>query len=76
MHALFDGQSVLSTHSGLQPSYGLPMYSGKQVQDPAPFCSRQMAFAPQGEGVQGVAISGGSSAETKSIDQYANEAKV
>lgn len=34
------------------------MYSGKQVQEPAPFCSRQMALAPQGEGTQGVDGSG------------------
>lgn len=40
-------------HSGLQPSYGFPVYSCKQVQAPAPFCSRQTAFEPHGEGTQG-----------------------
>jgi hypothetical protein len=29
------------------------MCSGKHVQAPAPFCSRQIAFAPQGDGTQG-----------------------
>lgn len=58
-HALFEGQSEFKTHSGLQPSYGFPIYSGKQVQEPAPLSSLQIAFAPHGEGVQGVAFSGG-----------------
>lgn len=55
--ALLDGQSVFKTHSGLQPSYGFPRYSGRQLQDPAPFCSRHTAFAPHGEGTQGVLVS-------------------
>lgn len=67
MHALFDGQSVLTVHSGLQSSYGFPKYSGKQVQDPAPFCSRQIAFAPQGDGMQGLEISSIGSAAIKYI---------
>lgn len=33
--------------------YGSPKYSGKHAQDPAPFLSRQIAFAPQGEGLHG-----------------------
>lgn len=57
MHALFDGQSVFRTHSGRQPSYGFPIYSGRQIHAPAPFCSRHWAFAPHGEGLQGVLIS-------------------
>lgn len=57
IQALFDGQSVFRTHSGRQPSYGFPMYSGKQIHAPAPFCSRHWAFAPQGDGWQGVRIS-------------------
>lgn len=65
IHALFDGQSVLTVHSGLQSSYGFPKYSGKQVQDPAPFCSLQIAFAPQGEGTQGLEISSIGSAAIK-----------
>lgn len=34
IHALSLLHSVLSTHSGLQDSYGLPMYSERQVQIP------------------------------------------
>lgn len=33
------------------------MYSGRHVQDPAPFCSLQIALAPHGEGMQGVRVS-------------------
>lgn len=53
MHVLSRGQSVLITHSGLQPAYGSPKYSGKQEQDPAPWRSLQTALAPQGEGLHG-----------------------
>lgn len=53
IQARFERQSELTVHSGRHPSYGLPMYSGKQAQDPTPFCSLQMAFEPQGDGVQG-----------------------
>lgn len=53
-HALSRGQSVFSTHSGRHPVYGSPVYSGKHVQDPAPFFSLQTAFAPHGEGLQGI----------------------
>lgn len=42
------------THSGLHPVYGSPMYSGRQVQDPTPFRSLQIAFAPHGDGLHGV----------------------
>lgn len=48
-----NGQSLFTTHSGRQFSYGLPKYPGMQVQEPAPFCSLQIALAPQGDGVQG-----------------------
>lgn len=34
--------------------YGSPMYSGRQVQDPTPFLSLQIAFAPHGDGLHGV----------------------
>lgn len=54
MHALFPGQSELDTHSGRQPSYGLPRYPSLQTQDPALFCSLQTAFDPQGDGEHGV----------------------
>lgn len=43
------GQSWLTTHSGLQPLYGSPWYSGMQEQIP----SLQLAFAPQGDRIQG-----------------------
>lgn len=33
------------------------MYSGKHEQEPAPFCSLQMALAPQGEGEHGLKCS-------------------
>lgn len=58
MQALFEGQSEFSTHSGRQPSYGLPMYSGKQTQAPAPLFSLQIAFDPHGDGSQGERRSG------------------
>lgn len=53
VHALLLSQSELVTHSGLHPTYGSPKYSFKQVQEPAPFLSLQIAFGPQGEGLQG-----------------------
>lgn len=52
--ALLRSQSVFVTHSGLHPMYGSPMYSGRQVQDPTPFLSLQIAFAPHGDGLHGV----------------------
>lgn len=55
-------QSELVTHSGLQPEYGSPKYSGKQEHDPAPFLSLHMALVPQGEGSQGfggLSVAGG-----------------
>lgn len=57
IQALIEGQSEFKTHSGRQPSYGLPIYSGKQMQAPAPFCSLQIALEPQGEGLQGLIMS-------------------
>lgn len=57
--ALFGAQSVFTAHSGRHPSYGFPRYSGKHVHDPAPFCSRQIALAPHGEGRHGLICSGG-----------------
>lgn len=58
-------QSVLTIHSGRHPSYGFPKYSGRQVQDPAPFCSLQIAFAPQGLGIHGDKCSIGLSSTEK-----------
>lgn len=61
-HALFAGQSELSVHSGRHPSYGLPMYSARQEQDPALFCILHMEFAPHGNGIQGFVFSIGDGA--------------
>lgn len=55
-------QSVLRTHSGRQLVYGSPVYSGKQVHDPAPLRSLHTAFAPHGDGLQG--FRGASTADT------------
>lgn len=51
--ALLRSQSELTTHSGRHPVYGSPKYSGRQVQEPAPPRTLQIAFAPHGEGSQG-----------------------
>jgi len=40
LQALLDGQSWLSTHSGRQPMYGSPKYSGIHTQEPAPSLTR------------------------------------
>lgn len=57
IQALLDGQSEFSTHSGLHPSYGFPMYSSIHEHDPAPFCSLHTALGPHGDGIQGVSLS-------------------
>lgn len=54
MQALSSEQSVLSTHSGLQPLYGSPWYSRIQVQTPSAHC----ALGPQGDGLQGSGLDG------------------
>lgn len=61
--ALLRSQSELDTHSGRQPVYGSPKYSGKQAHEPTPFLSLQRALAPQGEGLQG--FGGGSDTSEK-----------
>jgi hypothetical protein len=33
--------------------YGSPKYSGRHMQDPAPFLSLHTALAPHGDGLQG-----------------------
>jgi hypothetical protein len=53
MQAFECEQSEFCTHSGLQLTYGSPTYSGGQVQEPAPLLSLQIAFNPQGDGLQG-----------------------
>lgn len=59
IQALLVIQSVFTIHSGRQPSYGLPKYSGKHVHEPAPCCSLQIALTPQGDGTQGERCSTG-----------------
>jgi hypothetical protein len=54
LQALFLAQSEFVTHSGRQPAYGSPKYSGRQTQDPAPFLSLHKALAPQGDGLHGL----------------------
>lgn len=52
--------------------YGSPKYSGKHVQDPAPFLSLQIAFAPHGDGLQGLVGScvGGTKSNKKLLNIY------
>lgn len=57
--ALSRGHSLFITHSGLQPVYGSPVYSGRHVQEPAPLRSLQTALLPQGDGWQGSGVSVG-----------------
>ena len=47
-------QSLLRTHSGRQPMYGSPKYSGKQEQTPF----SQRAFAPHGDKAHGSSSTG------------------
>jgi len=51
---LLRSQSEFVTHSGLQPVYGSPKYSGKQEHEPAPLRSLHIAFAPHGDGLHGI----------------------
>ena len=53
LHALLDGQSELTTHSGRHATYGSPKYSGMHWQAAARFLSLHRAFEPHGEGLQG-----------------------
>lgn len=63
MQALSRGQSAFNTHSGLQPLYGSPWYSGRQVHIP----SAHRAFGPHGDGLHGSMFTGGGGAKNKSI---------
>lgn len=66
MQALSLEHSVFNTHSGRQFSYGFPVYSGKHSQFPFPL---QIAFGPQGDGLQGSDASGRSvTVQTKNND--------
>ena len=60
MHALSDGQSELTTHSGLQLG-GEPIISGRQEQSHlSPICLGELLFAPHGFGLQGSSSTTGS----------------
>lgn len=49
------GQSLLTRHSGWQPSsYGFPRYSAMHSQMASPFRSRQFVLTPHGDGRQGL----------------------
>lgn len=63
---------MFSTHSGLHPVYGSPVYSGKQTHDPAPLRSLHTALAPQGEGLHGFlgASTGGGGAKNSKVKLY------
>lgn len=63
LQALFDGHSGFVVHSGLHATYGSPKYSGIHLQEPALFLSVQIAFEPQGDGLQGSTISVGIAAK-------------
>lgn len=52
-HALSNEQSLFVTHSGRQPRYGSPKYSGAHVHAPAEFLTVHIALGPQGDGLQG-----------------------
>ena len=64
-----DGQSVSTTHSGRQPSYGLPIYSGKHSQSPF----LHIAFGPQGDGLHRSLIVGTVTKEKKYMYLYYNK---
>lgn len=64
-HDLRLSQSEFWTHSGRHPVYGSPKYSCKHVQEPAPFCSRQTAFEPHGDGLHGLLCSTGTKNENE-----------
>ena len=56
-HALFDGQSELTTHSGRHATYGSPKYSGMHWQAAARLRSLHRALDPHGEGLHGLIAS-------------------
>lgn len=53
MQARERSHSEFCTHSGRQPVYGSPKYSGKHEHDPAPLRSLHTALLPQGDGLHG-----------------------
>ena len=57
-------QSLFTTHSGRQPVYGSPKYSGRQLQMQELPLTRASALGPQGLGLQG-SLGGGGAAKRK-----------
>lgn len=51
--AFVRSHSEFCTHSGRQPVYGSPKYSGRQRHEPTPLRSLQTALAPHGDGEHG-----------------------
>ena len=56
-HALLEGQSELTTHSGRHATYGSPYISSIHWHAAALFLCWQNAFDPQGVGLQGSTVS-------------------
>lgn len=69
--ALSRAQSELRTHSGRQPTYGSPKYSGKHEQVP----SLHWVLDPHGDGLQGSVTTGLGAARNISIAYYEIEKK-
>lgn len=64
IHALFDGQSILLTHSARQFG-GAPIKFGAHIQTGLSPSSLQCEFGPQGEGKHGLILIGASGAVDK-----------
>jgi len=59
MQALFDGHSLLRTHSGLQERYGSPWKPGRHLQAAARPSSEHSALSPHGLGSHGLTTGSG-----------------
>lgn len=57
IHALFDGHSALTTHSGRQPG-GDPIYCGRHEQMACSLLTLHWLLGPQGLGVHGLTGTG------------------
>ena len=62
-------QSELMTHSGLQPEYGSPKYSGLQLHMQELPLTLASALAPQGFGLQG-SLGGGGAKNKQKLDNF------
>ena len=67
-------QSELTTHSGLQPAYGSPKYSGRQVHWQLLPRTEGSALAPQGFGLQG--SRGGGGAKNRIVSEEYREHEI